>query len=90
MSDLEKSDLEKPDLEKSDFQTGIQHDIHAARAAPRCPLCGGATALKQERNAVRTSLDVYRCTACNVNYPVVKKRAESDARGDGAGSDTAK
>jgi hypothetical protein len=39
--------------------------------APKCPVCGAATKLKQRLKAGRAEGDVcfYKCIACGVEYP---------------------
>jgi hypothetical protein len=47
---------------------------------PNCPLCGGETFLTQMHKAVAAATNVFRCHACDVEYPVVKKDAEGATR----------
>jgi hypothetical protein len=58
----------------SDFQSS---DLIPA-SGPNCPLCGGETFLTQMHKAVAAVMNVFRCRACNVEYPVVKKDAGGD------------
>lgn len=48
--------------------------------SPNCPLCGGDTFLTQMHAAVAAVLNVFRCRACNVEFPVVKKDAGNAKR----------
>ena len=61
MSDFPSSDLQPSDL--------------IPVSGPNCPLCGGETFVTQMHKAVAAVLNVFRCRACNVEYPVVKKDA---------------
>lgn len=40
---------------------------------PSCPVCGGETILADVHKAVAKVTDVFRCTRCHVEYPVVRK-----------------
>jgi hypothetical protein len=65
MSDFPPSDLQPSDLIPS---------------APNCPLCGGETFLTQMHKAVAAAMNVFRCRACHVEYPVVKKNPDGAAK----------
>ncbi|RKE74377.1 hypothetical protein [Pseudorhodoplanes sinuspersici] len=60
----------------SDFKTSdIKPDSHSdAIATPNCPLCGANTVLAPMHKAVEAVVNVFRCTACGVLYPVAKKK----------------
>lgn len=53
----------------SDFSIG---DL-IPNPTPPCPLCGGETFLRDMHKAVAKVTDVFRCKACDVEYPVVRK-----------------
>lgn len=62
----------------SNFKTPeIQPNMHGdAIATPNCPLCGSRTLLAPMHKAVEAVVNVFRCTACDVLYPVTKKRGD--------------
>lgn len=64
MSDSKTSDIQ-PNTKSSD-----------AIATPKCPLCGAAMVLAPMHKAVEAVVNVFRCTACGVLYPVTKKNSE--------------
>jgi Zn ribbon nucleic-acid-binding protein len=64
MSDFKTSDIH-PDIKPSD-----------AIATPNCPLCSARTVLAPMHKAVEAVVNVFRCTACGVLYPVTKKNSE--------------
>lgn len=48
-----------------------------ANPLPRCPLCGADMMLTPMHKAVEAVTNVFRCTACGVQYPMVKQKGES-------------
>lgn len=48
--------------------------------APSCPVCGGEMIAAQTHAAVAKVTDLFRCTRCQVEYPVVKKSDAPDPR----------
>lgn len=41
------------------------------KLSPPCPLCAGDTVLKQVHREVTRQLNVFKCVACAVEYPVI-------------------
>ncbi|MDP2298179.1 MAG: hypothetical protein Q8M24_22270 [Pseudolabrys sp.] len=40
-------------------------------ASPACPLCAAPTRLKEQRRRTRAAITcVFKCTACEVEYPM--------------------
>lgn len=62
----------------SDIENNTQHDNQPDTVTPRCPVCGGPTVLAVMHKSVQAALNVFRCTVCYVQYPVVK-RPQADA-----------
>ena len=75
MSDVKMSDVKIPDSKSSDFKSDghvTDGSIADAIACPPCPVCGATTVLTKNHKAVDVATNVFRCTACNVRYPVAK------------------
>lgn len=53
----------------------IQPNERLPVPAPNCPLCGGAMFLAPMHKAVEKVTNVFRCSQCGVEYPVVRKGA---------------
>lgn|GEM_PF-2326198 len=63
------------DIKRSDSKTDAQHgDVQSVAAAicPPCPVCGAETVLMRDHKAVDVVTNVFRCTTCDVQYPVMK------------------
>jgi hypothetical protein len=48
------------------------------KSTPPCPLCAGDTVLKQVHRELSRRLEVFKCLACAVEYPVVAALTESE------------
>ncbi len=59
------------DIKPYDTKTDKQHDIQYAIVCPRCPVCGAETVLLRKHTVLEVVTRVFRCTMCDVQYPVV-------------------
>ena len=59
-----------------DFQEPAPKAPVPAPKAPPCPLCGGEMALKKIHRLQPDDHFIFRCAACNLEYPVVGGRCE--------------
>lgn len=73
------SGTKRPDITPSGFNAENRHDITSVDpiVCPCCPVCGAETALIKKYREDGFVTNTYRCTACHVQYPVVRKTADA-------------